>query len=221
MVSLSTPTKWDREAFWGSDDAVGYALRDLPHLDRAIASTVGRNVTVQAGANLGIFPKRLAEAFAAVYAFEPVPQWMRWAQRNAPEPNIHYFQEAIGDSDARVGVSLARQDDKDTAPHEGVAHIQGAGPVLQRTLDDLARKLTECDLLVLDLEGYEYRALTAGTRFLALFRPVLLVEVTDRYLQRQGGTDAQLREFLTAHGYTCLERMRSDELWIPRVRQAA
>jgi hypothetical protein len=61
------------------------------------------------------------------------------------------------------------------------------------------------DLVKLDLEGAELRALRGARRLLAERRPALLIELEPGHLERQGGSVAELESLLEGAGYVAFE----------------
>lgn len=211
------PDKWEWYKFKGSPPALKYARRDLPTLDRALELTVGRTACVQAGGCLGIFPKMLAAHFQTVYTFEPSVDLFPLLCLNAPEPNILKYQAALGNGGPPISTSQTRREGKEHRfPHEGITHVTGEpGTVPVLTIDAL--QLPVCDLIVLDLEGYEMQAILGAKGTIARCRPVLMVEINDN-LPHYGYTEDQLRQTIGAMGYRQVERIHSDELFVPEDR---
>lgn len=57
---------WDWKSMIGSAACIKWCFRDLRNLDAALELFTGREVAIQAGGNIGIFAKRLAEEFKVV-----------------------------------------------------------------------------------------------------------------------------------------------------------
>ncbi len=203
---------WDWSTFRGGKKALTLNLRDLPHLERVIEATPKRRVAVQAGGHLGIFPKRLAASFEYCYTFEPAADLFAHLCHNAPEENIFKFQAAVGNARRLVGLRRTRRDDTGTPPHEGLTHIFGAGPVPTLQIDDLG--LTVCDLIALDLEGWELYALRGALITIEKCRPVLCIEV-NKSQAFVGIEQETLRDAIKSLGYVFVERLSSDELYLP------
>lgn len=205
---------WNWAAFKGSQPALKYARRDLAGLDAVIARTPGRTAVVQAGGNLGIFPKRLAASFATVYTFEPSLDLFPLLYANAPESNIVKFQAALGDERKPVGMARTRRKTPKPGPiHEGLTHVDGDGVVPTLRVDDLA--LPICDLLYLDLEGYEWHALRGALETVRRCRPVIAVEINQN-IAYYGESADELRGWLDAQGYTRVDVQQSDEVFVAR-----
>lgn len=202
---------YDWSSFKGSAEALKWTRRDLPLLDQIVARVPEKRVAVQAGGNLGVYPKRLAESFARVYTFEPADDLFRMMCENAPERNISRFQAALGDRHVFVDVSRVRRDGKPNA-HEGITHISGDGAIPTLRVDDF--EFPVCDLMQLDLEGWELYALRGAIATMGICRPVIAVEINKscRYV---GVEPDDVRNFILAQGYKFVDRLSSDEVFVP------
>lgn len=204
---------WNWEGMLGSRTCLKWNVRDLRTLDIAMAKTKGRKVAVQAGGNLGLFPKRLAEEFKQVYTFEPDKALFAFLEHNAPEPNIIPINSALGCSREPVRMECCRRDGSGRPVHEGLTHVAGDGDIPQVLLDDL--KLSDCDLIYLDIEGYELNALKGAEETITKYRPVLVVEINGN--GRHYGSDKQeLRAWLKDRMYKRASRVHGDDIYMPR-----
>lgn len=127
-----------------------------------------KKVAIQAGGNVGLWARKLANDFDVVYTFEPDNINFQCLVRNCPEPNIVKLQAALGAEHAMIGLQ--------TLKHNCGAHaVHGSGiyPVLR--IDDLC--LPACDLIQLDIEGFEYNALSGALVTILKYLPVIVVEM--------------------------------------------
>lgn len=206
---------WNWDQFVGGRDALSWARRDIVGLDAAVMRASGRTAVIQAGGNLGIFPKRLAQSFQTVYTFEPSPELFPSLVQNAPEENIVRFQAALGDLRQLVGTARVRRTKTHMPAHEGITHIVGPGIVPTLQIDDLA--LWVCDLICLDLEGYELFALRGAIQTLTRCRPVVVVEI-NKNIEHYGQRGDDVRALLRSHSYVQVDKQRSDEIYVPQER---
>jgi FkbM family methyltransferase len=195
----------------GSASALKWATRELSHLDTVIALVPGRTACVQAGANLGVFPRHLSQHFAACYVFEPAADLFDKMLRNAPAENIIRFQAALGDTRGLVGTSRVRRDGKPDA-HEGITHVVPGGTIPTLLVDDLG--LPVLDLLYLDIEGEELPALRGAVATLARCRPVVAVEI-NKNLKYVDVKEADIYAFFDAQRYRHLMSVGSDHVFLP------
>lgn len=203
---------WDWSKFEGSELCLKWSRVDLGNLEEALARTSRRRVAVQAGGNLGIFPKRLAADFEAVYTFEPDSSLFAKMVRNAPEPNIVKFQAALSDKRAYVSTLCQRRDGR-PARHEGVTHVVDQGIIPTMTIDEL--QLPACDLIYLDVEGYELNALNGAWGTIRRYKPVVVIEINSCIEVMGISRELMLTVMRTAQ-YDLTRTVRSDHIFLPR-----
>lgn len=183
-------------------DEIPLALKHCRHMETA----------VQAGGNTGVWPKKFAEHFRVVYTFEPDPDNFHCLVNNCPEPNIIKLQAAVGDRSHPVGLKYVHGRRNMGAVAVDVDN-DGLYPVLR--IDDLA--LSRCDLIQLDIEGYEPVALRGARDTIARFRPVIMVE--DKGLSVPYGYPSRWSEAaLKDLDYHVVERGRRDVVLAPMDR---
>jgi len=203
---------WNWKTLLGSQQCLESNRRDLHKLDFVLNLFTERRVAVQAGGNLGLFPKRLSSEFNAVYTFEPEPDNFRKLCANAPERNIIKFQTGLGAFMHYVSMGRFTRERN----HEGVAHVSGAGDIPLIPLDML--ELKRCDLVYLDLEGYEVEALRGARMTLWRCLPVVVAEFNTT-AARYGHTLDQLFDVLKKSGnYVPVLKLWTDYVFIPYSR---
>lgn len=207
---------WDWASFRGSAAGLKWNRKEIPVLEEVLGMVSGRRAAVQAGGNLGVFPKYLAAHFETVYAFEPEPELFEMMSRNAPERNIVKLQAALGVERQLVGMSRVRRQKDGGDSHEGITHVSGEGVVPTLRVDDLG--LQACDLLYLDIEGYELYALRGAAETIKRCRPLIACEI-NKSLAQMGSISAEdVRSWFRIHDYDFVKRIRSDEVFVPRER---
>lgn len=160
-----------------------------------------KRVAVQAGGHAGIWPRRLARFFERVFTFEPEPELYRCLVLNLETvSNVECYPYALG-ADRRT-VKLQ--------PHVSAGSWKvsedGKFPVMQIRIDDLA--LPNCDLIALDIEGYEVEALLGAKETIRKFSPVIYVEELERSI-------LAIRSHLSSLNYVRKETVHNDAVYIP------
>lgn len=199
-------------------DARGVLTSDvrtaIPALMRHIQ---GRDLIVQAGGNVGLFPIALRDAgFQRVETFEPDPTNYECLLLNLYQTDagkhgwrIWHHRAALGE---RIGFCEMVSVQRANCGAHRVEFEGGAIPVL--TIDEQA--LPACDAIWLDLEGAELPALKGAADTIERFSPVIAVE--DKGLHRAFGiADGALREWLTERGYEQVDKIGQDKVWKRRV----
>lgn len=181
---------------------VNAALEQVRDLDEAIRCCRKRNVVVQAGGNCGIFPRYLSEKFKFVYTFEPESENFFCLVNNAKDdPNIIKFQAALGDKNTNpMGLMYMNK-------NCGGYHLQGSGAMPIITIDSLL--LPSCDLIQLDIEGFELFALKGAQETIKKYSPVIMIE-HKKHATRYGAQPDDVLNFLKTNGYEEKQRVRRD-----------
>lgn len=176
---------------WPDDVGTKYlhSLKHVRSLEWAIARCKQRRTAVQAGGNMGLWPRRLAEVFAKAITFEPDDISRACCFANVP-PSVEVRSEALG---AESGVVAIERESL------GSHHVSEQGYMVPVTTVD-ALALDDLDFLQLDIEGYEWHALKGAEKTLARCRPLVQVELRD-FTHRYGKTDQDVRDLLAGLGY--------------------
>lgn len=183
--------KADNGAWSGpADDFPG--LRDL-----VLSHARGRELILQAGGCCGMYPRLWSQDFDRVVTAEPDPLNFHCLTLNNPDDRIRKINAALGYD--RVGVSIRVQDKSNL----GMNQVREGGSIPQIQIDDL--ELDACDVIQLDVEGYEFLALKGGIHTVAKYRPVIVVETLDNDVQ----------QLLDAMKYRMVGQNRADKVFRP------
>src|SRR4051794_30202222 len=170
-------------------------------VDTSISLCKNKDICVQAGGNFGVWPAYLADIFRTVYTFEPDPLNFSCLCRNIGDrQNIVKIQGALGNAHGCIDLS---RDIKNAGAH----YVAGSGPVPTFRIDDLC--LDQCDLIVLDIEGFELLALKGSEATIEKYKPVIHVEdkgLSERYGSRKGEIELWLKRW----GYGVVSRPKRD-----------
>lgn len=176
---------------------------EIPKLQMVIDLVKDKNICVQAGGNCGVFPKYLSDKFNYVYTFEPDPTNYLCLTSNVPQTNVFKFPSALGDEYGCIDL------ERDEA-NCGAYQVDGKGSIPTMRIDDLA--LPGCDLIYLDIEGMEYKALVGGLETITKFRPVIATE--EKSLGgRYGVFENTISGWLENLGYKQVGRLANDSIY--------
>lgn len=165
--------------YWPKTDtncwAYMQAFPDLPELVCQYVSKKNRKTVIQAGGNAGFYPKQYALTFDAVYTFEP--DWLNFycLNLNVPEENVIKTQGCLGNENRLVSLKIKEK-------NRGKNFINGSGKIPTYRIDDLA--LESCNLIQLDIEGFEYYALLGAVDTINAYKPVIVLEIWDQLNDR-------------------------------------
>lgn len=129
-------------------------------------------VAIQAGGNQGMYPRLLSRLFQHVYTFEPDPLNFKTLVLNVDQDNITPFQAALGSQSGMCTVN--RNSMTNVGMHTISETRDPKVPVL--ALDTAMPAVCGVDLIMLDLEGYELKALLGMVEIIRQWRPAVFVE---------------------------------------------
>lgn len=164
---------------------------------------------IQAGANTGIFPARLAGMFDTVATFEPDLDNNICAAKNLMGiPNINLYRGALGDRDGYGEIIV--HEPGNTGAHR-VEEILSPGP-LDFKIARIDRLPYAPDVIWLDIEGSELDALRGATKTIQVHHPLILVE--EKGLGRFYGSEKEdLAEHLMLMGYEWISSHGADNAY--------
>jgi FkbM family methyltransferase len=191
---------------WPASDKTGAAAilsHAARHFPAALEFVKRRGVAVQAGGNVGVYPAKLSEYFETVHTFEPDSENFACLERNLRDnAKVKRYNLALGAAAGRVGMIR-------NPMNVGAHRIGGAGEIEMTRIDDL--DLQECDLIWLDVEGYEPEVLAGAEATISRFRPVVILE--DMALAAGGAPVA--RAWLIARQYRLGVKLLNDYVMVP------
>lgn len=195
------------KGYWWPDadtECEAVVFRQVHDVDRAVARLPAerRKVCVQAGGNCGVWPVHLTKFFAEVWTVEADFENYLCLLKNMV-PSMKPIWAALSDGQSG-GLGMKRN-----PANCGSYYVDGEGRTPSIQIDELP--LDACDLIVLDIEGMEPRALKGAQATLAKFKPILMLEdkgMSKRYGVKQGWT----QEF---PGYRFVEQAGRDVILVP------
>jgi FkbM family methyltransferase len=179
---------------------------DVPQLVTNFVPAQERRVVVQAGGNCGFYPKQYSTLFDRVYTFEP--DWLNFycLNLNVPEQNVVKIQSCVGEIHQTVGLQIKKI-------NRGKNFVDGVGIYPMFKIDDLA--LDQCDLIQLDIEGYEYYSLIGAIDTIRKFSPIIVVEVWEQHDNRfDKNLNQKLNDLLISLNYELITTLyESDRVY--------
>ncbi len=175
---------------WPDDvgDTYKHALEHVKGVEWAIQHCPQKRVALQAGGNVGLWPRRLSMVFDRVLTFEPDAVSRECLLANVPD-SVVVRSSALG---AEMGFCGLK--------HRGLGshRIIDGDDVPMVPIDALG--LDVLDYLQLDIEGYEYHALKGAIKTIGRCHPLIQVELRG-FATKYGTTTGATVELLTALGY--------------------
>lgn len=202
---------------WPIYDVESYPVQisDTSLMDKIRPFLKHKQIAVQAGGNCGITVEKFVLEFETVYTFEPDPLNFYCLNVNLPYLNLIKFQACLGETHRMVylnnGFTSEIKDVGAIHIHPNVNITVGLVPMLK--IDDLV--LPYCDLIQLDIEGFEYYALLGGIETIKRCKPVICVELNKHWLARYNSTPGKIDDFLVKKlGYTEKLNHMADRIYV-------
>lgn len=196
----------DDPLMWPKGDIEGkyHGVREVHNIPAIVFWCKKTNIIIQAGGNVGLWPQAYSEIFKQVYTFEPDPLNYECLLKNCTAPNVNKFNMALGDKGDWIDIH-----------HEisncGASYVSGEGKIQISRLDDL--NFGGCDLLQLDIEGYELMALKGAENTIKTYSPTICVEFNSA-AARYGVSFDDIAVYLRTFGYKLVERIGNDYIFI-------
>jgi FkbM family methyltransferase len=169
----------------------------------------GNKIMVQAGGNCGFILSKFVPHFEHVYTFEPDPVNFYCLNQNVTEEHVIKFQCCLGNKNELVKVQQLIRPDR---PHDiGGVHINGVGYTPTMTIDQL--NLPDCNLIQLDIEGYEYNAILGAEQTIKKYKPILCIEWCEKWANRYNITEDNLQKLLKQWNYINVKNSGVDRIY--------
>lgn len=165
------------------------------HFDKFVMPIERKHTVVTAGGNMGLYTRAYSELFERVYVFEPDHENFHALVRNNLAENVFFFRAALGSKQGWCHINKSC-DMGNRGMHTVEKNITGSVPVM--TIDSL--QLEQCDLIQLDIEGYERYAIPGAVETIKRHAPVVVTE----------GNHATVRKTLAEMGYESTETSKAD-----------
>jgi FkbM family methyltransferase len=162
-----------------------------------------RRVSLDIGANKGLYMWLLKDCSRAVHAFEPNPKMFRFLRRFAGG-NISVSPFALSNRNGTTTLRVPRR-------RRGGYSSQGASlskvkvaddymgvEISARRLDDLS--ITDIGFIKIDVEGFEQAVLDGARKIIANDRPTMLIEMEEAHTKRPIEKAIAAVEALGYHG---------------------
>lgn len=194
--------KADEKSWSGQNEFIQLVNKVMPYVKN-------NKVMIQAGGNCGLILSTFVKNFEMIYTFEPDPINFYCLNQNVQESNVIKMQCCLGD---RYETVETQQLIRPQLLHDiGGVHVKGKGFTPTIVIDDL--NLLHCDLIQLDVEGYEYKAISGMTNTIRKFKPVLCIEFCEKWLNRYDTSSEKLISLIEDLGYEQVDSYGVDKIF--------
>ena len=157
---------------------------------------------IDAGANIGLLSLRAAKIVGEkgnVISIEPHPETFQWLKKNIflnNFSNIQLYNVAVGHKEQIVFFTNFKIKDVNK-----ISESEGTLSLPMKTLDGLCAQVTHCNLLKIDVEGFELPALF-GAEELLKRTDALMFESSPRNFALQNYTLQDIFRYLSLQGFS-------------------
>jgi FkbM family methyltransferase len=159
---------------------------------------------VSAGTNCGMYARMYSKMFKHVYAFEPEPIAFHCMVNNCPFDNVIKLNAALGNGHGLVGIHRASPGgDNMNVGMNVVTNPSEQFKIPMMTIDSLV--LDSCDIIQLDVEGFEKYAILGAIETIKKYKPVIIAE---RFV------DDEKQAFMNQLGYHLVTASSMDAIYV-------
>ncbi len=188
-----------KELLWITQDSKAFSgpLNDwVIDRDNFLKYVKEKDTIVQAGGNCGMYARFYGNYFKTVYSFEPDPSNYHCLQHNCQGNKYHLYNVALGKEKGKATLIFPKRKFRNAGIWQVVEDEEGNVDII--TIDSL--NLARCDLLHLDVEGFESNVLLGAKNTIEKFHPIIILEA---------GHGSEIAE---QYGYKVVEQLTTD--WI-------
>ena len=150
---------------------------------------------VNIGANIGCYALPFIKQAKEAHLFEPNKEAFECLEYNMDNyDNVNLYNFGISDKESSCKVLS----DNDNAGMVYLKEDEG-GQCITRTIDSFNFK--GCDFILMDCEGFELKALIGAKETIYKYKPIMVIEINDATLNRQGITRNDIFAWLRENNY--------------------
>lgn len=192
-----------------------------PHVTKIFKQHVQTGMGVlDIGANIGYFSiiaASLVGKSGVVYAVEPNTNNVKFIELSKRENdfrNIKIINSAAGEDFDILSLNSSYSNGTTAHLSEDQQTLMKSTVVACMPLDNLIPADRKIDLIKIDIEGFEYRALLGARRLLSNWHPIIISEFSPDFMPLTGGNDGPTYlRFLFDLGYTAAVIQKNGELF--------
>ncbi len=197
------------DSFHITDTLVNHGCLDYEKFQaKLIKDALRPSMTVlDLGANIGYYTLMVARGLRGsgrVYAFEPesfnfkllaANVWANGYTKAVP------LRQAVSDIEGEVTLFKGSEIGQHSIYVDNVTRLSGLERVSTTTLDCFAERVEKVEIIKMDIQGAEGRAIRGGERLLTEQHPTLFIEISPHLLRHAGDDHRDIIELLKSWGY--------------------
>lgn len=159
-------------------------------------------ISVDIGANAGMYTHHMLKHSKMVYAFEPNPRYIKRLLRCFPRGVVVHpvaLSNRAGESELRIPMGINGAGTLEESNKFGGSYNSAEIEVIKvtmKSLDEFGFK--DVGFIKIDVEGYEHTVLEGAVKTITESKPAMLIEIEERH---RHGAIPEVQAFLSAYGY--------------------
>ncbi len=169
-----------------------YLEAEMPYIEKMLGSiknAYGAPISVDIGANLGLFSYLLNQYSQHVIAIEPQPRLASYLKKVLPK-TVSVLNFAVSDHSgtAKMLIPKLKGVAGISAQQDALATIESSNPIMNqgnldylevptKTLDEILDSQHRIDFIKIDVEGHELSVLKGARNILSTFKPIFMIEL--------------------------------------------
>jgi len=139
---------------------------------------------IDIGANVGIYSYFFANRFSSVEAFEPISE-ITYRINHLKYDNIRVHSVALSNKPGLLEFYIPKIKGEIEPSLASLEKKDGSVDIRQVVVKELdSFNFNDVDLIKIDVEGHEYQAILGAKSTLLNFKPVLIIEIEQRHINR-------------------------------------
>jgi FkbM family methyltransferase len=131
-----------------------------------------KDVVIQAGGNCGMYARFYSNYFSEIYSFEPEKNNFKCLELNCKGSQFHLYNVGLGKSAGTASLKKSKQKPRNAGIWQTIEDPTGNINII--TIDSL--NLQKCNLIHLDVEGFESNVLLGAIETIEKYKPVIILE---------------------------------------------
>ena len=210
MEFLKPPRDTDTSHLDQTETALRFCLKHLGEYG------LSRNA-IDAGGHIGKATRIMADQFNHVYTFEPL--WGQYLRQNIMDKsNVTVHDVGLGNTAKmeKIYIMPTNTGGSSIVEHKRREKFQKQSwtetkKIIIKKIDSY--NLHQVDFIKIDVESYEQPVILGGEKTIKRDKPLLMIEMMERYENENIGTVKRTAEIIESWGYNLIETFGDDRIY--------
>lgn len=207
---------------WVQNNLFIYGYYEKNETDYWLKRTEKAKTIIDIGANVGYYSliasKNIQQNKGTIYAFEPVSKNFARLNENILLNKIDCiicYKKAVSNENASIKINVGNDQNWGMSSINSHNHLSSESEIVQcETLDSFCKSvnISRVDLIKIDVEGAELNVLKGMQKIIEIYKPEIMIEVSDQHLNKQNVSSQDVFNFFWERGYKSYQIIRNGKL---------